>query len=335
MLSLKFCRNVSITDVTFREAGHFAIITNGCNGLKFDRITVDSPEDRDGINFINSSNVELSNSTIVASDDAVAFKSDFATGRTFLSENNVVRDSTIQSTENNAIQFGSETCGSFRNIQFRNLKVTGASKAGLGMVSMDGAVIEDVLYDNIQLTKTGSPIFIHVGKRGRCPDNPPTGRIRNITYRNITGTNLTAPRDIPGDPEYASTISGRADSKITGLTFDNVKLTVPGGHKESDTSKNPPEVSGEYPPRIFGVRPAFGFWIRNATDVKFLNSTIEFDKSDGRPAFTTDSVQNMSLNGVKVERSTGANDLLWRKSNGVSVTDSTTTTGQALRAKTS
>ena len=63
MLSLKFCKNVNITDVTFREAGHFAIIVNGCNGMKLDRIVVDSPDDRDGINFINSSNVELSNST--------------------------------------------------------------------------------------------------------------------------------------------------------------------------------------------------------------------------------------------------------------------------------
>jgi polygalacturonase len=335
MLSLKFCKNVTITDVTFREAGHFAIITNGCDGMKLDRITVDTPDDRDGINFINSSNVELSNSTIVSSDDAVAFKSDYATGRTSPSENNVVRDSTIRSTENNAIQFGSETCGSFRNIQFRNLDVTGASKAGLGMVSMDGAVIEDVLYDNIRLTRTASPIFLHIGDRGRCPGNPPTGKIRNITYRNITGTNLTAPRDIPGDPEYASTVSGRPDSKITGLTFDHVRLTVPGNHKESDASRVPPEVSGEYPPRIFGARPAFGFWLRNAVDVKFVDSTIEFEKNDGRPAFTTDSVSGISLTGVTVERSTGSSDLLWRKSSGVSVVDSATTDGRALRARTS
>lgn len=67
--------------------------------------------------------------------------------------------------------------------------------------------------------------------------------------------------------------------------------------------------------------------------MKFLNSTVEFEKNDGRPAITTDSVQNISLNGVKVERSTGANDLQWRKSSGTSVTDSTTTSGQALRVK--
>ena len=112
-----------------------------------------------------------------------------------------------------------------------------------------------------------------------------------------------------------------------------MKLTVPGNHKESDAAKSPPEVSGEYPPQIFGVRPASGFWIRNATDVKFLDSTIEFDRNDGRPAFTTDGVQGISLNGVKVERSTGATDLQWRKSSGTSVTNSTTARGQALRAR--
>ncbi|SDJ82995.1 Glycosyl hydrolases family 28 [Lentzea albidocapillata subsp. violacea] len=228
MLSLKFCKNVNITDVTFREAGHFAIITNGCNGMKLNRITVDTPDDRDGINFINSSNIELSNSTVISSDDAVAFKSDYATEKTFLSENNIVRDSTIQSTENNAVQFGSETCGSFRNIQFRNLKITGASKAGLGMVSMDGAVIEDVLHDNIQLTRTASPIYLHVANAAAAAQLAHRQDPEHHLSEHHR-PNLTAPRDIPGDAEYASTVSGRSNSKITGLTFENVKLTVPGG----------------------------------------------------------------------------------------------------------
>ncbi|TWP53201.1 glycoside hydrolase [Lentzea tibetensis] len=335
MLSLKFCKNVNISDVTFREAGHFAIIVNGCDGMKLNRIKVDSPDDRDGINFINSSNIELADSTIIASDDAVAFKSDYATGKTFLSQNNVVRDSTIQSTENNAIQFGSETCGSFKNIKFLNLNVTGASKAGLGIVSMDGAIIEDITYENIKLTKTASPIFLHIGDRGRCPGSPKAGKIRNVSYKNITGTNLTAPRDIPGDPEYATTINGHNNSDIENITFDNVKLTVPGGHKESDASKSPPEVTKEYPPRIFAVRPAFGFWLRHAANIKFLNSEIQYDKADGRPAFVTDDVQGVTLDGVKVERSTGANDVLWRKSSGQQITNSSSTTGQALRVKAS
>ena len=62
LLSLKFCENVSLSDVTLRQGGHFAIIVNGCNGMKLNRIKIDTRDDRDGINFINSSNVELANS---------------------------------------------------------------------------------------------------------------------------------------------------------------------------------------------------------------------------------------------------------------------------------
>jgi polygalacturonase len=334
MLSLKLCKNVTISDVTFREAGHFAIIANGCDGLKLNRIKVDSPDDRDGINFINSSNVELADSLIEASDDAVAFKSDYALGKTLVSENNVVRDTTIKSTENNALQFGSETCGNFRNFTFKNLNITGASKAGLGIVSMDGAVIENVSYTDIKLTKTASPIYLHVGKRSRCPGSPPAGRIRNITFKNVTGTNLTAPRDIPGDPEYASTLSGRTDAPIENVTFDNVKLTVPGGHPESDATRNPPENSTEYPPRIYGVRPAFGFWIRHAKNIKFLGSEIQYDKADGRPAILATDTTGTGIDAVKVERSGGAYDVTFQKSTGQTVTNSSSTAGQALRVRT-
>ncbi len=334
MISLKICKNVSFADLTLRQAGHFALIANGCNGLKLNRVKIFTNDDRDGINFINSSNVELADSRVEASDDAVAFKSDYALGKTFVSENNIVRDTTILSTENNAVQFGSETCGSFRNIQFRNLNITGASKAGLGMVTMDGAIIENISFTDIKLSKTGSPIFLHVGKRSRCPGSPPAGRIRNITYKNITGTNLTAPKDIPGDPEYASTISGRTDSPIENITFDNVKFSVPGGHPASDANVVPPEASTTYPPRIFGKRPAYGFWIRHATGIKFIGSEIQFDKSDGRPAFLTNDVKGVSLDGVKVERSTGSYDVVWQKSSGQSIADSSTTGGQALRVRT-
>lgn len=334
MISLKLCKNVSFADVTLRRGGHFALIANGCDGLKLNRVKVFSTDDRDGINFINSSGVELADSRIEASDDAVAFKSDYALGRTFVSENNIVRDSTILSTENNAVQFGSETCGDFRNTQFRNLTITGASKAGLGMVSMDGAVIEDISFTDIKLTKTGSPIFLHVGERSRCPGKPSAGRIRNVTYRNITGTDLVAPRDIPGDPEYASTISGRVDAPIENVTFDNVRFTVPGGHPAAEADVVPPEASTTYPPRIFGKRPAYGFWIRHATGIRFTGGEIRSAKTDGRPAFLTDDVRGISLNGVRVDRSGGGYDVVWRKSSGQSITDSTTTGGQALRVRT-
>ena len=175
ILSLKRCSNLRIQDVTFRRGGHFALLINGCNGVTFDNLKVFSTDDRDGVNLINSWNVDIANSRIEASDDALGLKSDFALGQTFVSENIRVRDSTIRSTENNAVQFGSETCGNFRDIRFERLNITGAGKAGMGIVSMDGSIIEDIHYRDITLTRTSSPIYIKIGERRRCPGSPAGG----------------------------------------------------------------------------------------------------------------------------------------------------------------
>ncbi|MEV4312253.1 glycosyl hydrolase family 28 protein [Actinocrispum sp. NPDC049592] len=333
-ISLKLCKNVGFKDLTIRQGGHFAILMNGCNGVTMDNTKILSSSDRDAFNIINSSNVDIANSRIEASDDAVVFKSDYALGRTFVSENNVVRDSTVLSKENNALQFGSETCGSFRNIKFQNVTVTGAGKAGIGIVSMDGATIEDVSYENVKLTKTASAVFMHIGKRSRCPGSPPAGKIRNITLKNVTGTNLTTPVDVAGDDEYSSTIAGRTDSPIENVTLDTVTMTFPGGHPASDADRNPPESPDAYPPRTFGVRPSYAFWIRHAKGVKFVNSTVQFDKSDGRPAFLANDTTGVSLDGVKMERSTGSWDVTFQKSTGQAVTGSTTLPSGTPRVRT-
>ncbi|ALG11654.1 glycoside hydrolase family 28 protein [Kibdelosporangium phytohabitans] len=326
-LSLKYCRNLRFQDITFRQGGHFAILINGCTGVKMLNTKILSADDRDAFNIINTSDVEIAHSRIEASDDAVVFKSDYALGRTFPTGKAVVRDSTILSTENNALQFGSETCGAFRDVQFRNLDVTGAGKAGIGIVSMDGATIENITYDDIRLSRTASAIFMHVGKRSRCPGNPPAGRIRDITLKNITGTNLTTPRDVAGDDEYSATITGRTESPIENITLENVDLDFPGGHPASDADRVPPESSTAYPPRTFGARPAYAFWVRHAKNVRFLTSTVSFQKPDGRPAFLANDTTGLTVDGVRMERPTGDWDVTFQKSTGQRVTGSTTTPG--------
>src|SRR6266508_2554282 len=148
---------------------NFAILMNGCHDVTIDNLKVLTSTDRDAINIINTSNVDLNNSRVEGRDDAVVLKSDFALGQTFVSQNIRVHDSTILSTQNNAIQFGSETCGDFRDVHWDRLTLLGGGKAGIGMVSMDGATIENVTYTDITMTRAAAPIFIKIGSRGRCP----------------------------------------------------------------------------------------------------------------------------------------------------------------------
>jgi Glycosyl hydrolases family 28 len=329
-ISLKLCSGVRITDVTIRRGGHFAILANGCSDMTLARLTVATSNDRDGINIINCWNVEISDSDIRASDDALVFKSDFALGRTFPSENIHIRNSTILSTGNNALQFGSETCGDFRNVTFSNIAILGAGKAGIGLTTNDGAVIEDISYSDITMVKASSPIFMKISDRGNCPGSPPVGRIRNIKITNVTGTSLVQPG---GDPDFTSAIMGKSGIPIENVTLTNVRLTVPGGHPSSDSSIVPPE-NDRHQPRFLGTRPSYGWWLRHVSGITFRDCEVSFDSNDGRPAFIADDGASITLDGFKAERgSSSPYDAGFTSVNGYLIVNSSTTSGAALRIR--
>jgi polygalacturonase len=335
ILSLKRCTNLRIQDVTFRRGGHFAMLLNGCDGVRLNRVKVLSSTDRDAVNLINTKNVEVAGSRIEGSDDALVFKSDFALGETMVSQNVRVHDTTILSTENNAVQFGSETCGDFRDFRFEWLTITGAGKAGLGMVSQDGAVIEDIHFVDVTMTRASSPIYIKIGERRRCPGRPPAGRIRNITFDNITGRNLVTPKDVRGDDEYTSTITGTPAVRVENVTLTNVNLDVPGGHPASEATRVPGEFLTSHAPRDYGKRPSYGFWLRHVRGIAFDNVTVTFARNDGRPAFISDDGANVVLDGVRAERGTGSPyDVGFSRITGFAVRNSTNTSGGALRIRT-
>ena len=325
-ISLKLIDGITITDITVRRGGHFAILANGCTNMNVARVKILNRTDRDAFNLINSSHVNISDSVIEGSDDSMVLKSDFALGRKITSEDIHVRDSTILSTENNALQFGSETCGDFFNVSFSNITITAARKAGIGITSNDGAIIDGVTYDDIRMTNTTTPIFMKIDDQHRCPNSPPPGRIRNIRLNNIT-----AIRSIQDGREFTSAISGKPGIPIENVTLTNVKITVPGGHPASDVNIDPPE-NNDWTPKSLGTRPSYGWFLRHVRGITFNNCEVQFDSSDGRPAFIAVDGQSVTLDGFVEERgSSSAYDVGFDSVNGYCVMNSSTTTGSTLR----
>ena len=55
-----------------------------------------------------------------------------------------------------------------------------------------------------------------------------------------------------------------------------------------------PEREKEYPePSMFGMLPAYGFFIRHATGIELNNVDLSYMKEDRRPAFVLDQVRGM------------------------------------------
>ena len=67
-----------------------------------------------------------------------------------------------------------------------------------------------------------------------------------------------------------------------------------------------PEREKEYPePSMFGLIPAWGFFIRHAKGIEFNNVEVGFMKEDRRPAFVIDQAEGVELNHVKLQRVAG------------------------------
>ena len=322
--------NVSFSGITVKNGGWIAILTNGVDHLSISNLNVQTASDRDGIDVINTQNVTVSDSTIDSVDDSLVFKSDFALGKTYPNQNVTVTNVTA-SSNNNAFQFGSETCGDFSNYSFSHLTIDKAGKAGLGIVSMDGAKISDIKYDDVTMKDAAAPVFIKIGDRGRCPGSPGAGSISDVTIDNVTGTSLSE-----GGNSYTATITGMPGHAVSDVTVENVNLTVPGGDPASDATNVPPTDYTSYVPKDLGTRPSYGWWMRNVSGITFTSDTVKFGKDDDRPAFITTDGANVKLDDVTAQRgSKSPYDVGFQSSTGSSVSGSKTTSGSTLKVQNS
>jgi hypothetical protein len=292
LISLTRCDGLVIAGITLRRGGHFAMLINGCTNVFSDHLTIDTASDRDGWNIISTRNVLILNAEIAANDDALAFKSDWALGETLSNGNVVVLNSHLSARCCNGLMFGSETCGDFSNYFFSHITITGAGKSGLGMVSMDGAHISNVHYNDITLSGTAGHIYEKIGTRRRCGGTPGVGSISDIHYTNITGTDAGI---------FSPTLWGQPDHRISNVTFTNVHLTLPGGRPAMDPNVLPSD-NGDYNPNSLSTRPAYGFYLHNVDGVTFNNSSFALAADDGRPAFIANAGSTVSLHRVTAQR---------------------------------
>ncbi|MGW2962732.1 glycosyl hydrolase family 28 protein [Streptomyces sp. NPDC001220] len=324
IISLTRCDGLRIGDgLTLRRGGHFAALVNGCTNVTSDHLTIDTASDRDGWNIISTTNVTVTDADIRANDDALVFKSDYALGAKLPNGHVRVSDSRLSAKCCNALMFGSETCGDFSDYQFENIRIEGADKSGLGMVSMDGANISDVHYKDITMTGVRSPIMEKIGTRKRCGNSPGTGSISDVTYENISATGTT--------PSFSPTLWGESGHRIHGVTFTHVDITVPGGNGTMSTAV-PGNDPKDYNPKAIGTRPAYGWYLHDADDVRFTDSSVKFASDDGRPAVIANAASGIRLTRFTAQKGGGSPyDIGLQDVTGACLTDSHNTSGGVLR----
>jgi polygalacturonase len=320
-IALKLSKNVTLKDFSIFQGGHFALLATGVDNLTIDGLKVDT--NRDGFDIDACRNVRISNSYVNSpNDDAIVLKSSYALGFNRATENVTITnsqvsgfdlgtmlDGTFQTTQEFApdkdrvtgrLKFGTESNGGFKNITISNINFVHCR--GLAIETVDGGYIEDVSISNITMRDiTTAPIFIRLGKRQRAPEGTPLAKVKRINISNVVVSDARS--------EYASIIAGLAESPIEDVRLSNIRIHYKGGGTKEDAQREPPENEKNYPePSMFGVLPAYGFYIRHARGITFDNVEVSFEKDDARPAFLLDDVKNIEFfrtnaqisNGVKM-----------------------------------
>lgn len=341
-IALKLCRNVTLRDVSIATGGHFGVLATGVDNLTIDNLMIDT--NRDGIDIDSCRNVRISNSSINApNDDAIVLKGSHALGAARASENITITnclvsgfeigsllDGTYKRTVQRApdrdgptgrIKIGTESEGDFRNITISN--VVFDTSRGLALESVDGAHIEDVAVSNITMRDvSNAPIFIRLGSRMRAPEGTPVGSIRRINISNVVVYNA--------DPRYGSIISGIPGHEVEDVKLSGIRILYRGGLTLDQVARQPadlvntfffrasggvpprepydtPEREKEYPePSMFGMMPAYGFFIRHAKGIELNQVDVAYMKEDRRPAFVLDGVEGISLENCRAARAEGA-----------------------------
>ena len=108
-----------------------------------------------------------------------------------------------------------------------------------------------------------------------------------------------------GPPARANPTDDRAVGALTGfgrvfeVPIENVDIEILGGFKEctaKDAARNVPENGRGYPEnRMFGVLPAYGFFIRHVKGLTMKNVHVTIKQKDARPAILLDDVHNSQL----------------------------------------
>ena len=312
-ISLKWCRNVLIRDVSIRHGGHFAILATGVDNLTIDNVKIDT--NRDGIDIDACKNVRISNATVNSPfDDGICPKSSFALGVARATENVTITncqvsgydegtllDGTFKRTvkynrgTTGRIKLGTESNGGFKNITISNC-VFDYSR-GLALESVDGGLLEDVTITNVTMRDiVNAPIFIRLGNRARGPkETTPVSILRRVILSNIVVYNA--------DARYASIISGIPGHDIEDLKLSGIRIYQEGGGTNEQAALTPPEREIDYPePDMFGMMPAYGFFVRHVNRIEMNDVEVGYLKEDVRPAFMLSDVRGADFHHVKAQR---------------------------------
>ncbi len=319
LILLSKMKNVTLKGVTLQNSASWTVVINQDDGVIIDQIVLNAAPNingvnLDGIDLVDSRNIEIKNSQIASQDDAIVLKSIFKNKAKGAGVSNVhVHDVEVSSLGANGLKIGTYVVGSVSHIVFENLSIKKVMYGAMEVESVDGGSVADVTFNNIKVGSATSLLYVMLASR--AAELP--GSIDGITFQNISASNISNPwAGVAPDWAHASTndlnagwgnaISGAMINGVvyapTNIVLNNVRLNTLGGATSIPRAPKeyPYSVKGSgYYPDVFRWQalPAYGFYIRHVKNISLTDVRIVNSSPDVRPAFVIDKDVAVSASG--------------------------------------
>ncbi len=320
-IALKECQNVVIEGITVNNATDLAIYFAGCQEVTVKNVKVRTYID--GISPDGSQNVLIDGCQVESGDDGIVFKSSYTLNRLSACQNIVVKNCQITS-RCNAIKFGTETNGDFKNITIQDVFIFNTRLSGIAVESVDGSHLDRLTFKNITMQNVNNPIFVHLGKRLRGPLGMQIGGISNLLFENVTAKGPYVPysiiewnyptfvvHDAWQEPwnigiaeglvedevfceqspwQITTNVCGLPNHKLKNITFKNIDFQLNGG--ATKFCANVAQEPLTYPECfVYGrVLPAKGAFFRHIDGLTLDNFNVKTKYDDVRETFVFDNV---------------------------------------------
>jgi Glycosyl hydrolases family 28 len=289
LIALKNCRHITLLGLTLRNAPNYNVSLIGSEDADLENLTIVNGY-ADGIDPDDSRMVRIANCYIDTWDDAICAKASFALGRRLATEDLVVTNCILR-TSNNGFKFGTESEGDLRNVTFSNCLILRRSHGrapitGVAIESVDGGRVDGVAVSNVVMRGVRTPIFLRLGNRGRAMAVRYPGRIRDVTISGVVALDAANPSSIDGLPRFP----------IRDVTLANVDVQEAGG--DNFVRLAVPELPQAYPHgEMFGVLPAYSLYARHVDGLTVSNWRDRCARTDARDAVIFDDVSDLQMLG--------------------------------------
>lgn len=297
------CSNVLYENITMKNSSFWMMHNLDCDTVMIRNITLTNQGagNNDGIGIDACRHVRIYNCTVDSYNDAVVMKT---TANRPLYDVEVYN--CMLSSAARVIKIGTETVGNIRKVHVHDCTVTlgmlQPAEIGINLGSIDGAQVDSVIIENIDISGVLVPIVVRLGDSDRpyVDSLPPlpAGSFKGLILRNITAS---------GQDEIPCHITGIPNHPLEQITMENITLLMKGGKTTFDPGVVVPENITERPEHdLFGnILPAHGIYFRHITGLVLNNVCIMAQTPDARPAHWFDDVSSLDTSTVCNSQSIG------------------------------